>query len=242
MSNPVQALRQRAMRSLLKRQSGIDLAATAPRVTDYGNGERSVRFVAMQHIATRPFYDAAIEVVRTAKEDGYVHLYEFIDMYALDDVGQRKMRKLTRFLPMPDRYAAIAETTGAQVGLELVAQDHEGLLGLANDRDVNADLAPQELLRRVEEALGPLELTQEDLETPLTEAISQGIASERWAPVVLDGRNAHLAACVHEAPDERIVITFGAAHEPGWLAELQKLDPGWAPVVGAATPSAEAAA
>ena len=232
MTNPVRALRQHAVRLLLRRRSGLDLAATAPKVTDYGNGDRSVRFVAMQHIAIAPFYDAAIEVVRAAKEDGYVHFYEFVDMYALDETGQRKMRKLTQVLPMPDRYAAVAAETGAQVGLELVAQDHEALLGLVNDRDVNADLAPQELLRRVEAALGPLELTQEDLETPLTDPISTAIPAERWTPVVLDGRNVHLAACVHAATDERIVITYGAAHEDGWLVELQKLAPGWAARAG----------
>jgi hypothetical protein len=56
---------------------------------------------------------------------------------------------------------------------------------------------------------------------------SQGIPPERWMPAVLDGRNAILAATVHASEHDRIVITYGAAHEPGWLGEMQKLDPNW---------------
>ncbi len=47
-------------------------------------------------------------------------------------------------------------------------------------------------------------------------------------PVAIVSRNAHLARCVQEAEDEQIVITFGAAHEPGWLVEMQTLDARWA--------------
>jgi hypothetical protein len=36
-----------------------------------------------------------------------------------------------------------------------------------------------------------------------------------------------LAAGVHEAEHEKIVIRYGAAHEAGWLAETQKLDTRW---------------
>ena len=204
-----------------------DFHAAAPTVSDYTDGTRSVRFVAMQHIAPPAYYEAARDVLRDAQRDGYVHFYEFVDMYRLDDVGQRKIRRLTQFLPMPDIYAGLARQLGEQLGTELVAQQFEDLVGLVDDRDVNADIAPEEFLRRVEEAVGTIELTAEDLSTPLTEPVSTGIPAERWAPVVLDSRNANLAARVHAAGDERIVISYGAAHEPGWLAEMQKLDARW---------------
>lgn len=204
-----------------------DFHAAAPTVSDYTDGTRAVRFVAMQHIAPPAYYEAARDVLRDAQQDGYVHFYEFVDMYRLDDVGQRKIRRLTQILPMPDIYAGLARQLGEQLGTELVAQQFEDLVGLVDDRDVNADIAPEEFLRRVEEAVGTIELTAEDLSTPLTEPVSTGIPAERWAPVVLDSRNANLAARVHAAGDERIVITYGAAHEPGWLAEMQKLDARW---------------
>lgn len=204
-----------------------DFQVTAPTVSDYTDGTRAVRFVAMQHIAPPAFYAAAADIVRDAQQDGYVHFYEYVDMYRLDDVGQRKVRRLTQFLPMPDVYAQLARQLGEQLGTELVAQQFEDLVGLVDDRDVNADITPEEFLRRVEEAVGTIELTAEDLSTPLTEPVSTGIPAERWAPVVLDSRNANLAARVHTAADERIVVSYGAAHEPGWLAEMQKLDARW---------------
>lgn len=206
-----------------------DLQAGAPAVTDYACGDRRARFVAMQHIASPAFYAAAAGEVRRAKEDGYVHFYEWVDLYELDETGQRKIRRLTQVLPMPDVYAHVARELGRQFGLELVAQDNRALLGLVNDRDVCADVSPQEFLRRVEDAVGEIELRPEDLETPLTEPVSDPIPQKRWIGAVLDSRNGDLAEAVHGSGHERIVITFGAAHEPGWLAEMRRRDPAWAP-------------
>jgi hypothetical protein len=47
-------------------------------------------------------------------------------------------------------------------------------------------------------------------------------------PVILDFRNCSLAQRVMQSPDDRIYITYGAAHLPGLVAELRKLDPKWA--------------
>ena len=44
-------------------------------------------------------------------------------------------------------------------------------------------------------------------------------------PVILDFRNRAIAQRIMQAPDDRIFITFGAAHLPGLVAELRKLDP-----------------
>ena len=46
-------------------------------------------------------------------------------------------------------------------------------------------------------------------------------------PVILDLRNRALAKRIQDWPGERIFITYGAAHIPGTLAELRKLDPAW---------------
>jgi hypothetical protein len=64
---------------------------------------------------------------------------------------------------------------------------------------------------------------------PLSEPVSGGIPPESWLPVVLGSRNVYLADRVHAAEYGRIVITYGAADEPGWLAEMQKRDESWAP-------------
>ena len=61
--------------------------------------------------------------------------------------------------------------------------------------------------------------------------LSQDTASTapgRMAPVILDFRNRALAQRIMQSPDDRIFITYGAAHLPGLVAELRKLDPKWA--------------
>jgi hypothetical protein len=46
--------------------------------------------------------------------------------------------------------------------------------------------------------------------------------------IILDFRNGVLARFVTESPADKIYITYGAAHFPGFLAELQKRDPSFA--------------
>jgi hypothetical protein len=52
-------------------------------------------------------------------------------------------------------------------------------------------------------------------------------APGRMEPVILDFRNRALAQRIMQSPDEKIFITYGAAHLPGLVAELRKLDPRW---------------
>jgi hypothetical protein len=47
-------------------------------------------------------------------------------------------------------------------------------------------------------------------------------------PVILDFRNRSLAQQIMQSTDDKIFITYGAAHLPGLVAELRKLDSKWA--------------
>jgi len=61
--------------------------------------------------------------------------------------------------------------------------------------------------------------------------LSQAAASTApgpMKPVILDFRNRALAQRIMQSPDDKIFITYGAAHLPGLVAELRKLDPTWA--------------
>lgn len=49
----------------------------------------------------------------------------------------------------------------------------------------------------------------------------------RFEPVILDYRNRALAQRITQSADDRIFITYGAAHLPGLVAELRKIDPRW---------------
>lgn len=48
-----------------------------------------------------------------------------------------------------------------------------------------------------------------------------------FEPVILDYRNRALAQRITQSADGRIFITYGAAHLPGLVAELRKVDPRW---------------
>ena len=61
----------------------------------------------------------------------------------------------------------------------------------------------------------------------LTISGALGDAGDPSQRLILDFRNRALARFVAEAPAGKIYITYGAAHFPGFLAELQKLDPGF---------------
>jgi pheromone shutdown protein TraB len=47
-------------------------------------------------------------------------------------------------------------------------------------------------------------------------------------PAILDFRYRALAQRIMQSPDDRICIIYGAAHLPGLVAELRKLDSKWA--------------
>ncbi|MFN8622810.1 MAG: hypothetical protein U0869_18900 [Chloroflexota bacterium] len=204
-----------------------DFTATVPRVTDYTNGDKHVRFVALQPIALGDFYRSAQTIVKNAQLAGGVHYYEFIDLYRLSDADQRKIRKLSRFMPMPDAYAIVARILGDQLGLDLEALHPGDLVGLVDDTDINADISPQELLRRVEALTGPIALSQEDLDTPILEPVAEGIPEDRWKAAMIDSRVRDLAARVHAAQHRLIVISYSSIVEPGWIAEMQRLDSRW---------------
>jgi len=54
-----------------------------------------------------------------------------------------------------------------------------------------------------------------------------GPQGEALEPVILDYRNRELARRIAEYPGEKIFVTYGAAHLPGTVAELRKIDPAW---------------
>ena len=47
------------------------------------------------------------------------------------------------------------------------------------------------------------------------------------SPVILDFRNRYLARQIADSPASKIYITYGAAHLPGVIADLQAIDPAW---------------
>ncbi len=194
----------------------VDAAAFAvtgeesdPPVVEFSNGTKTLTYLPMIHIAKQDFYDGVTEAVRAEKEDGAT----------LSDADKRKARRMVGFLPTPEQYAELA-------GSGYVGQSNDDYLGLVNDKDVNVDATPEELIKAYEDKYGEIEVTGEDATSDLSEPAASLLPPEQVESVVLDARNKVVAEAIAKGPD-KIILVFGAAHGPGIIAELQQLDPAW---------------
>ncbi len=204
----------------------VDAAAFAvtgeesdPPVVEFSNGTKTLTYLPMIHIAKQDFYDGVTEEVRAEKEDGATLFYEYIDFDTLSDADKRKARRMVGFLPTPEQYAELA-------GSGYVGQSNDDYLGLVNDKDVNVDATPEELIKAYEDKYGEIEVTGEDATSDLSEPAASLLPPEQVESVVLDARNKVVAEAIAKGPD-KIILVFGAAHGPGIIAELQQLDPAW---------------
>ena len=192
--------------------------------TDYVAKSKRMRFVKMHHIGKPEFYSDVVNTVKTAKKDGYVLFYEWIDFDTATDLEKRKLRKLLGFIPSPEGYKTLIDQLGDE---SLVVQDNQLFLNLENSNDYVVDLTPQEVLSQYENKYGKLILTQHDLDTPLSEYIKVTLPQEQVDDALLHFRNKHLAETIHNSSYSKIVVLYGEAHETGLFKLLKSLDINW---------------
>ena len=193
---------------------------TDPLTITFSNGDKTVTFIPMIHIATPAFYEAAAEKVKEQKEDGATLYYEFIDFDVLDEENKRKVRAMVAILPTPDFYAQLSEDG-------YMGQNPDEFLGLVNDKDVNIDMTAMELIEAYEEEFGVIEVTGEDATSDLSEIATTLLPPENVTRIVTDLRSQKAATAINNGPDTDIVLLFGAGHVPSIFADLQALDPRW---------------
>lgn len=198
--------------------------ATEAHYQDYSNGEKNIRFVPMAHISTKEFYKDVVRVITESKKNDFVLFYEFVDIGKASDEEQRKIRKLVGFIPSPEGYEKMLDKLSDE---RLVAQDNDQFLGLVNQKDFNADVAPQDVVNTYEKMYGSLVLTETDLNTPLTETIKDIEPKKQTMRVLLDFRNEYLANEIDKSKYKNIIVLYGAKHEKGLLKDLKKLDGDW---------------
>lgn len=117
-------------------QNEID-PAPLPEIT-LSNGDKTVRFRTMAHVASRPFYDGVAEEIAAARGEGYAVFYEGVRPGTPENA--RKLDRLMGFRFDGNLYAAMATLYG------LVPQDTRSLLGTPGPDDRNADIGVDELV------------------------------------------------------------------------------------------------
>ncbi len=193
---------------------------TDPATFTFSNGKKTVIYIPMIHIGTPAFYKAVAEKVKIQKMAGATLYYEFIDFDALDDNNKRKARALVGILPTPHQYDELS-------GDGYIGQPNNDFLGLVNDKDVNVDVTPEELLEAYEDRFGPIVVTGVDATSDLSEMATTVMPMENVSKIILASRNQNIADTISNRQETNIVLLFGAAHGPGIVADLQLIDPNW---------------
>lgn len=193
---------------------------TDPLTASFSNGDKTVTFVPMIHIATPGFYKAVAKKVKEQKENGATLYYEYVDFDVLDENDKRKVRAMVGILPTPDTYNQLS-------GDGYVGQRIDDFLGLVNNKDVNIDATAEELIQAYEAEFGPIAVTGPDAVSDISEMATTILPQEQVAKIILSTRNQKIADAISDRPDTNIVLLFGAAHGPGVFADLQARDPRW---------------
>jgi hypothetical protein len=119
--------------------------ATLPKVT-VSNGDRTVVFRTMSHVAVPEFYRAVIADIEAAKRDGSWYFYEGVRPGSPE--SQNEFDRLLGVDFDRDFYSELGKFAG------LVAQDDFEFTGLVNDRESNLDVDLDTVVRRIHERSG----------------------------------------------------------------------------------------
>lgn len=244
----------------------VQTGPTALPLATLVNGQKTVVFQGMQHVASEDFYKSIVFDLEKALVDGYTLFYEGVQPVPgradLNDWFNKTLRGSNTDLSAS--YIKLAD----QCGLKFQLTYFEPLLAdqtIHPSHHVTADVnylemkAEYDRLLREDPAFAAAIAAKsaqakqgkdEDSMLPLLESLSSATAEQKKLigivcrgvlgmavsgmlddehdpkqRVILDFRNKVLARFVTESKAEKIYITYGAAHFPGFFAELQKLDP-----------------
>lgn len=204
------------------------------------NGDRTIIFQEMMHLAHDSFYDKVLGDLAELKRSGFTVAYERV--HGSDEENQ----ELCQTLGMPEGYVKqLAPILGLSV------QSCPRYWNAMDDNDINADMSVRELIDRAR-AMGIQPVFRAPLNMgKLLERVSLNSRQQELAhglirlslhaypilPVppqmqdvmelLLDRRNEKLYDIIQALPQKRILIHYGKAHFPGWWSLMRNRDPRW---------------
>src|SRR5689334_22143703 len=146
-------------------------------IVQFRNRDKVVEFIPMHHIGKPLFYVDVRLLVDSFKKDGFIVFYESARSESIEDSVildqyQRKLRKMLGVHIDSSGYAP--HLSQAAFFKDLVNQPPYEELGLS-ENDIRVDIPNNKLVDAYEEKFGPIELTDADRTTPLSDKYNQAL-------------------------------------------------------------------
>ncbi|MDD5213008.1 MAG: hypothetical protein PHG82_01085 [Candidatus Gracilibacteria bacterium] len=219
-------------------------------IYEISNGDKTVVFHSMSHIASPEFYTETKKYVENLEKSGYLLFYEGVKPgtkesslkfdkalgVKFDKDLYKNMSKLYGLVNQDnsifvssgaknvdlsmDEIIALYDKIPSQNRLSQEVVDVNPLINATLD-----SLNPKELeiLRFLNKAIINTIIKNGDIQ----DAMSQGLGNKALMDTIFGKRNDNLAASIIEEKQKKIVITYGLLHFKGVLELLQKNDANW---------------
>lgn len=223
--------------------------ATLPRIT-ISNGEKTVVFQSMMHVASPEFYDDVRKDMEHLRDQDYIFFYEWVKKWSDESLERLNTLLGTELSPqMYDIFGSVAglvfqwdEKYADILPSRNVDLSTDDIVSLADKNAINVPTQRQfDILKKLREAYPHF--------TPLQRYISRitarGILNlllrkyndphittelKKAIPVfdiILDKRNAVIVNAILTSPNQHIYVHYGAMHFEGILKWLQEKDNRW---------------
>ena len=220
------------------------------------NGEKTLQFQTMIHIANPDFYEQVRANIENAKKEGAVYYFEWVKPGSKEN--QEKFNKALGVEFNEDLYRNMSKVYG------VVAQDNMLFLNQVNDLDFNVDVSLDEIVSEYEKLQSgsttehhiqpPVDISNQiveelagrsEKELALINYINQGLlnfisksdalqkviadnfANQELFHVILNHRNEVVADEIINSDHKYIYATYGELHFNWILKILKEHDPKW---------------
>jgi hypothetical protein len=169
------------------------------------NGDKTVVFQTMTHIANANFYREVQGAILQSKEDGYTYFYESvsIDPKNIANIPESELRAKKEKSHLTEVYQSLADVMGLQV------QNQEDFLNLINDKDINVDATMQQLLERVDQVAHKYDKNYHPVKVKLTaEEMDKRLMGSIFGGADIDKLDKGLAEMNKLPKDQKDILGF----------------------------------
>jgi hypothetical protein len=215
------------------------------------DGQRSVIFLEMSHIATSEFYIDKRSTLQSLSASGYTILMEWVQSGSIE--SEAKLSQALWFELTPTLYATISDIVwleaqdsaflyrdipkwqlkSVDISIDTLvgylsgsSMEDQSVSPLDLERDMlNTTMSPREKALIAYIYRGILNLSLKNTDT-MTDTISLGVSPDLMN-AILDKRNQKIIEYIQSNPQKNIVVVYGGLHTNGIMASLQESSPTW---------------